>query len=778
MSRPGNQSNRTQNNQRRNIVQNSGTNNNNNKKKTGATYVINVDDNYSEKDGAGKNVRSTGGGAWGPKGPGVIPRDGVVSRESKGEYVYDENDCVVCYKKLETFSLAGCGHKNVCMDCSIRMREVYENFHCPVCMVDTEFVVITEDKTKVYSDYDLNSLFFYEDARAYVATEKYIGELRSVNDFICTRCEDEKKSFSSLYALKSHIKAIHNLFYCDTCLEKKKCFLSEQVLYSAQELKNHAKVGDKKIGIKPHPKCEFCINTNIYDDEDLYEHCREHHLTCFLCDRNNVQWKYFINYEHLENHFSQDHFLCENETCKASKFVAFATEIDYRIHLLKQHKDSLSKDDVQDLKRVNLNFNMKRNDSSPSKSGTSTRSSTPEPSPTVSSPWDSPWDNSPWERSMKSANTSRQDESIEYELPAKEYPGLTSNTSFDTSFDTSFATVSYNTIISKNKVLERQDFPSLSTNIPLPPPQWDVKKTKTAPRKAPSNVTKDLSIQSDFPTLGGSSNSQELWINTTSPSVNRQNKGNSQKNKNQQNGNKSENKNQSGGNVTNSKQQTGNSSRNNNQNKGNAQKNNNQQNGSTTKNNQQTTGNMSKKNNQTGNSPKKNTSTIQESITERQEYPSLRGNNPPPKIPSKTNNQGSWSDRQPNSNTQTIPQTTNQGKPKVSPQIEKQEYPSLRGSNPPPKILPSKTNDQGQWNSNQQNAQPIPQKKNPPPKKQINPEREFPSLGGKTVQRASTPTWTARNPKEPTLGILEQYIVSGPDKKKKKKPVPGTGTRS
>ena len=75
--------------------------------------------------------------------------------------------------------------------------------------------------------------------------------------------------------------------------------MSEQIVYTQAELQQHITFGEPGKGIKPHPVCSFCPEEPIYDEEDLFHHCSNMHLTCFLCDRNMVQWQYFRNYPHL-----------------------------------------------------------------------------------------------------------------------------------------------------------------------------------------------------------------------------------------------------------------------------------------------------------------------------------------------------------------------------------------------------------------------------------------------------------------------------------------------
>jgi hypothetical protein len=86
----------------------------------------------------------------------------------------------------------------------------------------------------------------------------------------------------------------------DLCVTFKKVFWVEQKLYSKDELKLHMVVGDldDTMVFKGHPECIFCKNRYFGKDE-LYEHCRERHDVCFLCERNRIYNIYYRDYFHL-----------------------------------------------------------------------------------------------------------------------------------------------------------------------------------------------------------------------------------------------------------------------------------------------------------------------------------------------------------------------------------------------------------------------------------------------------------------------------------------------
>lgn len=160
--------------------------------------------------------------------------------------------------------------------------------------------------------------------------------------------------------LHRHVRSVHHRKMCDLCTRNKKVFTHEHELFADKELERHMRHGDDRpgavdqTGFKGHPLCGFC-GSRFYDDDKLYEHCREKHERCFLCDRRDSRNPhYYLNYDALEKHFRQDHFPCLDPECLERKFVVFESEMDLKAHQLAEHGNSLSKDIRRDARIVNM----------------------------------------------------------------------------------------------------------------------------------------------------------------------------------------------------------------------------------------------------------------------------------------------------------------------------------------------------------------------------------------------------------------------------------------
>ena len=148
---------------------------------------------------------------------------------------------------------------------------------------------------------------------------------------------------------------------CDLCTRNKKVFTHEHELFTVGELRKHEKFGDDnpgavdQSGFKGHPGCGFC-RKRFYGDDELYAHCRENHEKCHICDRRNNgrHPQYYLNYEMLEKHFQEAHFVCLDTECQANKTNVFESEMDLKAHQLTEHPNGLSKDARRDARLVDM----------------------------------------------------------------------------------------------------------------------------------------------------------------------------------------------------------------------------------------------------------------------------------------------------------------------------------------------------------------------------------------------------------------------------------------
>ncbi|CCF47754.1 zinc finger protein, partial [Colletotrichum higginsianum] len=261
----------------------------------------------------------------------------------------DGEVCFICAEPIKFHSIAPCNHKT-CHICGLRMRALYKTKDCPHCRTPSPFVVFTEDANKRYEDYtDADITSFDSNIGIRYTNEEIVGDTVVLLRY---NCPADDCVFAGLGwpDLHRHVRSTHHMKMCDLCTRNKKVFTHEHELFADKELEKHMRHGDDRpgaidqTGFRGHPLCGFC-GSRFYDDDKLFDHCREKHERCFICDRRDSRHPhYFVNYNALEKHFDKDHFPCLDKECLEKKFVVFESEMDLKAHQLAEHANSLSKD--------------------------------------------------------------------------------------------------------------------------------------------------------------------------------------------------------------------------------------------------------------------------------------------------------------------------------------------------------------------------------------------------------------------------------------------------
>ncbi|KAK4162421.1 E3 ubiquitin-protein ligase hel2 [Cladorrhinum sp. PSN259] len=250
--------------------------------------------------------------------------------------------CFICANPITHHSVAPCNHVT-CHLCALRLRALYKNNDCPHCRTPAPFVIFTDDATKRFEEYKPAEITSTDDNIGI----KYAGEDIVGDTVLLLRynCPDSECDFAGLGwpDLHRHVRSTHHKKMCDLCTRHKKVFTHEHDMFADKELTEHMRHGDDKpgavdqTGFRGHPLCGFC-GARFYDSDKLYEHCRNKHERCFVCDRRDSrQPHYYLDYNALEEHFKKDHFLCDDRECMEKKFVVFESEMDLKAHQLTEH---------------------------------------------------------------------------------------------------------------------------------------------------------------------------------------------------------------------------------------------------------------------------------------------------------------------------------------------------------------------------------------------------------------------------------------------------------
>ncbi|KAL0938304.1 E3 ubiquitin-protein ligase hel2 [Colletotrichum truncatum] len=319
-----------------------------------------------QRSGRGRGGNNAGAGAHTntPSAPQVAPKAeskplARAATEGDDTASTDGEVCFICAEPIKFHSIAPCNHKT-CHICGLRMRALYKTKDCPHCRTPSPFVIFTEDANKRYEEYtDADITSFDNNIGIRYTNEEIVGDTVVLLRY---NCPADDCVFAGLGwpDLHRHVRSAHQRKMCDLCTRNKKVFTHEHELFADKELERHMRHGDDKpgaidqTGFKGHPLCGFC-GSRFYDDDKLFDHCREKHERCFICDRRDSRHPhYFVNYNALEKHFEKDHFPCLDKECLEKKFVVFESEMDLKAHQLAEHANSLSKDVRRDARVVNM----------------------------------------------------------------------------------------------------------------------------------------------------------------------------------------------------------------------------------------------------------------------------------------------------------------------------------------------------------------------------------------------------------------------------------------
>lgn len=275
--------------------------------------------------------------------------------------------CNICDNLIFVYSIGKCNHSSICFLCSLRLRKPINNPEddnksinknsCPFCKTDLDKLYLSSLK-KRFEDLQTQTPYkqekndynvIYMDQNSYVRSLKYLGFY----------CGYPKCSFIGMgwKELKQHALKNHGLVYCEVCIKNKNCFPVEQLQYKKENLKEHLSyIKGKELGFRGHPLCKFC-NIRLYDTDDLFKHMKIKHEQCELCFSVETSNEpiVFRNYNDLEKHYEEKHFVCRDRTCRSMKVGVFKNEIEYKIHLAKEH--NINTNNTNTTKRgININF--------------------------------------------------------------------------------------------------------------------------------------------------------------------------------------------------------------------------------------------------------------------------------------------------------------------------------------------------------------------------------------------------------------------------------------
>jgi hypothetical protein len=276
----------------------------------------------------------------------------------------DHSHCQICYSDLHFRGKTACQHDDICGTCHLRLRHLHNDLKCPICKATNDQVIVdSSSNPNSFAQYketmwgnELGSGYIHrEDVGMFFPTSGYYErEILPLFGFQCQECDFDpaveselkpnvgstgnKKPPTPLQALHDHLRTQHRHTMCTLCIDHKRDFVSRLPRMSPHQMQIHLRKGDGTTsGFKGHPVCEFCKPKRFYSLNELHEHLQKEHYKCHVCDKQGVLNQFFRNYQSMEKHFDQQHFLCNDVQCLSARFIVFDNEMSLRMHELSVH---------------------------------------------------------------------------------------------------------------------------------------------------------------------------------------------------------------------------------------------------------------------------------------------------------------------------------------------------------------------------------------------------------------------------------------------------------
>ncbi|KAK9460361.1 uncharacterized protein V1516DRAFT_638763 [Lipomyces oligophaga] len=245
--------------------------------------------------------------------------------------------CFICAEPVKYSAVSPCNHRS-CHVCALRMRALYKTNACVHCRTIQPRIIFTIDHAKKYEEYKPEELISADEKLGIDFDNSEVKQ--STENLLKYNCPEEgcRVACGGWGDLRRHVQEIHHRTMCSLCTHNKKVFTHEHKLYTHKALIRHEKFGDES-GFTGHPECQFC-KIRFYSMDELRVHIREKHEKCHICDKlaaSDSEPQYFLNYDQLEKHFREAHFLCPASSCLEKKFVVFEDEIELQAHQISDH---------------------------------------------------------------------------------------------------------------------------------------------------------------------------------------------------------------------------------------------------------------------------------------------------------------------------------------------------------------------------------------------------------------------------------------------------------
>lgn len=275
--------------------------------------------------------------------------------------------CLVCCSVMAEVALGACNHKEVCGQCTLRLRLCYGRNDCPLCKAELKEVIIAPwrpqlpdwDAYQAHPEWVARSSKW---ARGEILADRWrrggrlssrlMHDLQRRTALACSLCDPGGEApFQRREHLLRHMQEAHDQRLCSLCLQEGRLFpLELEPFPSLEALQAHTAAS--------HPHCDFCRRT-FYDSDALWKHMHQVHYACHVCPPPVAAHAYFNRATDLLAHMRAEHHLCEEPEC-ADCFVAFESAEELRRHHLERHSARMPRWDASRARPLQLDISYTR----------------------------------------------------------------------------------------------------------------------------------------------------------------------------------------------------------------------------------------------------------------------------------------------------------------------------------------------------------------------------------------------------------------------------------
>ncbi|KWX13407.1 Serine/threonine protein kinase/ Zinc finger domain-containing protein [Giardia duodenalis assemblage B] len=253
------------------------------------------------------------------------------------------DECGICYEEFTVAATTNCLH-TVCYSCFLRNRVLCGRKACLLCSDTIKNAIIYRKgsldidaiQKQLHHEHRYKNLEARYISRYHaIVTTDVMSEVNLLDLPPCPICGHHPNNKRDL---QDHVRQEHDVEYCRVCIANKPSFMSDQLTYGRDALREH---------MACHPLCPLCKKPQ-YDNDSYKDHLLTEHHRCEICREHGVSDSYWRTANDLIEHHHNDHYVCTAPACK-NVMVAFGTKDELLAHQVSSHPEIFTQRELEDV---------------------------------------------------------------------------------------------------------------------------------------------------------------------------------------------------------------------------------------------------------------------------------------------------------------------------------------------------------------------------------------------------------------------------------------------